>query len=171
MYIEIAIFYQLVYYIFQVELTGNSIFEYIHNYDQDEMNAILSLHPHINQHPVSTAYNTKTNRSSVAHFKCWPFPSRFLYLSLSLCCWTLVSFPQPCHCTHATGCLSQLPTARPDAHAHRQSEWRPAPIRLWPRSWLAHHRNREDLLPADEMRAGQKECGPHHFRFQGISSN
>ncbi|XP_043065109.1 protein single-minded isoform X3 [Drosophila ficusphila] len=37
----------------QVELTGNSIFEYIHNYDQDEMNAILSLHPHINQHPAA----------------------------------------------------------------------------------------------------------------------
>lgn len=37
----------------QVELTGNSIYEYIHNYDQDEMNAILSLHPHMYQNPVS----------------------------------------------------------------------------------------------------------------------
>uniref|UniRef100_A0A1B0AKC2 Single-minded n=1 Tax=Glossina pallidipes TaxID=7398 RepID=A0A1B0AKC2_GLOPL len=35
----------------QVELTGNSIYEYIHNYDQDEMNAILSLHPHMYQNP------------------------------------------------------------------------------------------------------------------------
>lgn len=39
--------------LFQVELTGNSIYEYIHNYDQDEMNAILSLHPHMYQNPVS----------------------------------------------------------------------------------------------------------------------
>lgn len=29
----------------QVELTGNSIFDYIHAYDQDEMARILSLHP------------------------------------------------------------------------------------------------------------------------------
>lgn len=29
----------------QVELTGNSIYEYIHNCDQDEMTAVLSLHP------------------------------------------------------------------------------------------------------------------------------
>lgn len=43
--------------ILQVELTGNSIYEYIHNYDQDEMNAILSLHPHMYQNPVSIPYN------------------------------------------------------------------------------------------------------------------
>ncbi|XP_050338498.1 protein single-minded isoform X2 [Bactrocera neohumeralis] len=35
----------------QVELTGNSIFEYIHNHDHDEMNAILSLHPYMYQNP------------------------------------------------------------------------------------------------------------------------
>ena len=29
----------------QVELTGNSIYEYIHNFDQDEMTSVLSLHP------------------------------------------------------------------------------------------------------------------------------
>ncbi|XP_031627182.1 protein single-minded isoform X2 [Contarinia nasturtii] len=29
----------------QVELTGNSIYDYIHNYDQDEMARVLSLHP------------------------------------------------------------------------------------------------------------------------------
>ncbi|XP_073820112.1 bHLH transcription factor single-minded isoform X2 [Musca autumnalis] len=39
----------------QVELTGNSIFEYIHNYDQDEMNAILSLHPHMYQNTTNPA--------------------------------------------------------------------------------------------------------------------
>ncbi|KAM7363844.1 bHLH transcription factor single-minded isoform 2-T2 [Cochliomyia hominivorax] len=39
----------------QVELTGNSIYEYIHNYDQDEMNAILSLHPHMYQNPTNPA--------------------------------------------------------------------------------------------------------------------
>ncbi|XP_052565155.1 protein single-minded isoform X3 [Culex pipiens pallens] len=31
----------------QVELTGNSIYEYIHNYDQDEMTSVLSLHPNM----------------------------------------------------------------------------------------------------------------------------
>lgn len=34
----------------QVELTGNSIFEYIHNYDQDEMAAVLSLQPNVFGH-------------------------------------------------------------------------------------------------------------------------
>uniref|UniRef100_A0A1A9V500 Single-minded n=1 Tax=Glossina austeni TaxID=7395 RepID=A0A1A9V500_GLOAU len=42
----------------QVELTGNSIYEYIHNYDQDEMNAILSLHPHMYQNPLVQSTNT-----------------------------------------------------------------------------------------------------------------
>lgn len=31
----------------QVELTGNSIFDYIHNYDHDEMTRVLSLQPNI----------------------------------------------------------------------------------------------------------------------------
>lgn len=31
----------------QVELTGNSIYEYIHNFDQDEMTSVLSLHPDV----------------------------------------------------------------------------------------------------------------------------
>lgn len=31
----------------QVELTGNSIYEYIHNFDHDEMTAVLSLHPNV----------------------------------------------------------------------------------------------------------------------------
>ncbi|XP_020715900.1 protein single-minded isoform X1 [Ceratitis capitata] len=35
----------------QVELTGNSIFEYIHTHDQEEMNSILSLHPYVYQNP------------------------------------------------------------------------------------------------------------------------
>ncbi|XP_034033382.1 single-minded homolog 2 [Thalassophryne amazonica] len=34
----------------QVELTGNSIFEYIHPSDHDEMTAVLSLHPHPQHH-------------------------------------------------------------------------------------------------------------------------
>lgn len=29
----------------QTELTGNSIYDYIHSYDQDEMARVLSLHP------------------------------------------------------------------------------------------------------------------------------
>lgn len=33
--------------VFQVELTGNSIYEYIHNFDQDEMSAVLSLQPNM----------------------------------------------------------------------------------------------------------------------------
>lgn len=145
----------------QVELTGNSIFEYIHNYDQDEMNAILSLHPHINQHPVSRA--SVFPQSPLKHLKMFAL-SFFLSPSLSL------PLSLPCihptlTCTHATGRLSQLPTARPDAHAHRQSQWRPASIRLRPRSRIAHHRDREDLLPAHEVRPGQKERGPHHLRI------
>lgn len=65
----------------QVELTGNSIFEYIHNYDQDEMNAILSLHPHINQHPVSRA--SVFPQSPLKHLKMFAL-SFFLSPSLSL---------------------------------------------------------------------------------------
>jgi len=35
---------------FQVELTGNSIYEYIHNFDQDEMAAVLSLQQNMYGH-------------------------------------------------------------------------------------------------------------------------
>ena len=34
----------------QVELTGNSIYEYIHPSDHDEMSAMLTLHPHFHPH-------------------------------------------------------------------------------------------------------------------------
>ncbi|XP_046806204.1 protein single-minded isoform X1 [Lucilia cuprina] len=52
----------------QVELTGNSIYEYIHNYDQDEMNAILSLQPHMYQNPdafINSLHLTQTNPASI----------------------------------------------------------------------------------------------------------
>ncbi|XP_058983966.1 protein single-minded isoform X2 [Musca domestica] len=52
----------------QVELTGNSIFEYIHNYDQDEMNAILSLHPHMHQNLdafINPLHLTQTNPATI----------------------------------------------------------------------------------------------------------
>ncbi|XP_058127284.1 protein single-minded-like [Anopheles ziemanni] len=38
----------------QVELTGNSIYEYIHNYDQDEMTSVLSLQPNMFVAPAGT---------------------------------------------------------------------------------------------------------------------
>ncbi|XP_076017317.1 single-minded homolog 2 [Genypterus blacodes] len=51
----------------QVELTGNSIFEYIHPSDHDEMTAVLSLHlpPH---HPYSPEYDIE--RSFFLRMKC-----------------------------------------------------------------------------------------------------
>ncbi|KAH8250000.1 hypothetical protein KR026_003572, partial [Drosophila bipectinata] len=51
----------------QVELTGNSIFEYIHSYDQDEMNAILSLHPHMHQHPLAQTHTPIGSPNGVQH--------------------------------------------------------------------------------------------------------
>ncbi|XP_075148373.1 bHLH transcription factor single-minded isoform X2 [Haematobia irritans] len=48
----------------QVELTGNSIYEYIHNYDQDEMNAILSLQPHMCPNPTNPASIGSPNGST-----------------------------------------------------------------------------------------------------------
>lgn len=39
----------------QVELTGNSIYEYIHNFDQDEMAAVLSLQQNMYGHQVHPA--------------------------------------------------------------------------------------------------------------------
>ncbi|TMW44906.1 hypothetical protein DOY81_010013, partial [Sarcophaga bullata] len=48
-----------------VELTGNSIYEYIHNYDHEEMNAILSLHPHMYQNLFSIYTKLTTNPASV----------------------------------------------------------------------------------------------------------
>ncbi|XP_053660185.1 protein single-minded-like [Anopheles marshallii] len=39
----------------QVELTGNSIYEYIHNYDQDEMTSVLSLQPNMFVPPAPAA--------------------------------------------------------------------------------------------------------------------
>lgn len=44
----------------QVELTGNSIYDYIHNYDQDEMARVLALQPNI--------YSTSTNVSQTVAF-------------------------------------------------------------------------------------------------------
>lgn len=47
----------------QVELTGNSIYEYIHNSDQEEMNSILSLHqPNMNsaQSPNLTSHHSNS---------------------------------------------------------------------------------------------------------------
>lgn len=42
----------------QVELTGNSIYEYIHNFDQDEMTSVLSLHPDVIPAPPAPATPT-----------------------------------------------------------------------------------------------------------------
>lgn len=36
-----------------MELTGNSIYEYIHTYDQDEMTSVLSLQPNLYPSPAS----------------------------------------------------------------------------------------------------------------------
>uniref|UniRef100_A0A182T0A0 Single-minded n=1 Tax=Anopheles maculatus TaxID=74869 RepID=A0A182T0A0_9DIPT len=45
----------------QVELTGNSIYEYIHNYDQDEMTSVLSLQPNMFvTPPPATGTGTET---------------------------------------------------------------------------------------------------------------
>lgn len=41
----------------QVELTGNSIYDYIHTYDQDEMARVLSLHP--NGYPTNAFDQTE----------------------------------------------------------------------------------------------------------------
>lgn len=49
----------------QVELTGNSIYEYIHNNDQEEMNSILSLHqPNMNPVPPSNSPNNIASHSN-----------------------------------------------------------------------------------------------------------
>lgn len=52
----------------QVELTGNSIYEYIHNFDQDEMTSVLSLHQHVFPKPTdaSTASGV-TSPTTEAH--------------------------------------------------------------------------------------------------------
>jgi hypothetical protein len=47
----------------QVELTGNSIYEYIHPSDHDEMTAVLTAHPPLHHHLLqgssSTAQETR----------------------------------------------------------------------------------------------------------------
>ncbi|XP_061517178.1 protein single-minded isoform X1 [Anopheles gambiae] len=43
----------------QVELTGNSIYEYIHNYDQDEMTSVLSLQPNMYVGPPAGGNGTE----------------------------------------------------------------------------------------------------------------
>lgn len=48
----------------QVELTGNSIYEYIHNFDQEEMTSVLSLHPDVFPHPPQSAPTTPTEVNS-----------------------------------------------------------------------------------------------------------
>uniref|UniRef100_A0A182KEV0 Single-minded n=1 Tax=Anopheles christyi TaxID=43041 RepID=A0A182KEV0_9DIPT len=57
----------------QVELTGNSIYEYIHNYDQDEMTSVLSLQPNmfvappaaVSDQPVTGPLLSSTPHSSI----------------------------------------------------------------------------------------------------------
>lgn len=49
----------------QVELTGNSIYDYIHTYDQDEMARVLSLHP--NGYPPS-AFDPNESKSTNTAF-------------------------------------------------------------------------------------------------------
>ncbi|XP_055303277.1 protein single-minded isoform X2 [Sitodiplosis mosellana] len=49
----------------QVELTGNSIYDYIHAYDQDEMARVLSLHP--NGYPPS-AFDPNESKSTNTTF-------------------------------------------------------------------------------------------------------
>ncbi|XP_055373815.1 protein single-minded [Condylostylus longicornis] len=54
----------------QVELTGNSIYEYIHAFDQDEMNAILSFQPHIYSNSESLLnfiHSPNSNRNVYNH--------------------------------------------------------------------------------------------------------
>ena len=54
--------------LFQVELTGNSIYEYIHPNDQDELVSLLSVHP-----PVTTdfrAQELEIERAFVLRMKC-----------------------------------------------------------------------------------------------------
>uniref|UniRef100_A0A670XNZ8 SIM bHLH transcription factor 2 n=1 Tax=Pseudonaja textilis TaxID=8673 RepID=A0A670XNZ8_PSETE len=59
----------------QVELTGNSIYEYIHPSDHDEMTAILTahqpLHPHLLQAPnIHKHTNTQRELSFFLRMKC-----------------------------------------------------------------------------------------------------
>lgn len=49
----------------QVELTGNSIYDYIHAYDQDEMARVLSLNP--NGYPPS-AFDPNESKSTNSTF-------------------------------------------------------------------------------------------------------
>lgn len=49
----------------QVELTGNSIFDYIHAYDQDEMYRVLSLNPNV--YPPS-AFDPNDSKSTNSTF-------------------------------------------------------------------------------------------------------
>ncbi|XP_076334054.1 single-minded homolog 1-like isoform X1 [Tachypleus tridentatus] len=52
----------------QVEMTGNSIYEYIHPADHDEMTAILTLHPPLPQPHVSQDF--EVDRSFFIRMKC-----------------------------------------------------------------------------------------------------
>lgn len=60
----------------QVELTGNSIYDYIHAYDQDEMARILSLHPNgipnsaYDPNETSKSTNSAYSGASASHGKC-----------------------------------------------------------------------------------------------------
>lgn len=103
----------------QVELTGNSIYEYIHPADHDEMTAVLTAHQPYHSHFVQGKADACLRHSGS---------------------WRLVTVPR---------------LAWP--HALR------LPPLLSPRV-----RDRALLLPADEVRLGQKERGPHLRRLQGV---
>uniref|UniRef100_A0A8C9VQR2 SIM bHLH transcription factor 2 n=1 Tax=Scleropages formosus TaxID=113540 RepID=A0A8C9VQR2_SCLFO len=57
----------------QVELTGNSIFEYIHPSDHDEMTAVLSAHQPLHPHVLQGALRSRASATTCSHF-----PSLFL---------------------------------------------------------------------------------------------
>lgn len=51
-------------FFFQVELTGNSIYEYIHPSDHDEMTAVLTAHQPLHPHLLQGIFGIKTERKS-----------------------------------------------------------------------------------------------------------
>jgi len=105
--------------ILQVELTGNSIFEYIHPSDHDEMSAVLSTHQPLHPHFLQGTYthtHTHTHTRSLSHTQTH---THSFSLSLSHTHTHTHSFSLPLLRTHAY--TLSLTQTRTHAHTHSLS--------------------------------------------------
>lgn len=154
----------------QVELTGNSIYDYIHNYDADEMARVLALQPSTyspqnftnvafdpNESKSTNSTFSSTNQSKSIH-PCDRRTQKY-WLSIFLCRSNLLRFTNSHECQFSSASVAATPpslhTWNATATAYR----------------FTNRGNRANIFPANEMCAGQTKCRLDDTRIQSKSSS